>query len=65
MSNHTNPFNDDKLLAIQETLSTIRLRAGYILGACQGEREMKTEAKEIIHLVTVLEELYGREPADG
>jgi hypothetical protein len=37
-------------------LMQIKLRAGYIIGQCRGEEEMKGEAKRIIELISAYEE---------
>jgi len=45
----------DAYLAEQETLRTVKLRCGYILGACQTLEEAKAEARAIL-------DLLGEEP---
>ena len=36
---------------VRELEELIRLRCGYIVGACRGEREMKLEAEEMLKVV--------------
>lgn len=59
------PLSDEQHRHIGNALRTIALRAGYILGACRGEDEMRAEAKAIIEIVKRLEEKLGYAKGDG